>query len=121
MKLRLHAGSLRLRLSQGEVAQLGSTGRVEDSVEFSPGSRLLYALETGSAAVGASFDNASILVKIPSPIAKTWIDSDQTGIEARSGKLRILIEKDFQCLHREPDAGEDPFPNPLALPPKSVS
>ena len=49
MKLRLHAGSLRLRLSQSEVARLGETGKVEDSIEFSSGSELLYAIETGLA------------------------------------------------------------------------
>jgi hypothetical protein len=115
MKLRLHAGSLRLRLSQSEVAQLASTGKVEDSVEFSPGSRLLYALETGSAPeLTATFDNANIRVTVPAPAAKRWTDSDETGIQALTGKLKVLIEKDFQCLHREPEPGEDPFPNPLA-------
>ena len=115
MKLRLHAGSLRLRLSQSEVTRLGETGRVEDSVEFSPGSELLYAIETGaSSAVAASFEAGNIRVTVPMAVAKQWIGSDQTGIEACSGTLRVLIEKDFQCLHREPDPGEDSFPNPLA-------
>jgi hypothetical protein len=43
-----------------------------------------------------------------------WMESDQTGIEASTGTLRLLIEKDFECLHREPQPGEDAFPNPLA-------
>ena len=115
MKLRLHAKSLRLRLSQSEVTRLGEVGRVEDSIEFSPGSELLYALETGAASsVTATFDNANIRVVLPMPMAKHWIESDQTGIEAATGSLKLLIEKDFQCLHREPEVGEDPFPNPLA-------
>jgi hypothetical protein len=42
------------------------------------------------------------------------MESDQSGTEASSGTLRLLIEKDFQCLHREPAPGEDAFPNPLA-------
>lgn len=116
MKLRLHAGSLRLRLSQSEVARLGEAGVVEDSIGFAPGSELRYALETGSsAAVTATFDQANIRVVLPEPLAKEWIESDQTGIEASTGTLRLLIEKDFQCLHREPEPGEDSFPNPLAL------
>jgi hypothetical protein len=115
MKLRLHAGSLRLRLSQSEVARLGETGKVEDSVEFAPGSELLYAIETGvGPAVAATFDNRNIRVTVPMPIAKEWIESDQTGIEGSTATLRLLIEKDFQCLHREPQPGEDSFPNPLA-------
>jgi hypothetical protein len=115
MKLRIHEGSLRLRLSQSEVARLGEGGRVEESIEFAPGSGLLYAIETGPAsAVTATFDNANIRVVVPKPVAKRWIESDQTGIEASTGTLKVLIEKDFQCLHREAEAGEDSFPNPLA-------
>ena len=115
MKMRLHAGSLRLRLSQSEVARLDETGKVEDSIEFSPGSELLYAIETGAApSVTATFDNRNIRVIVPVPVAKQWIGSDQTGIEASTATLRVLIEKDFQCLHREPQPGEDSFPNPLA-------
>ncbi len=115
MKLRIHAGSLRLRLSQSEVVRLGEAGAVEDSVSFAPGSELRYALETGaSAAVTATFDQANIRVVLPKELAKEWIESDQTGIEATTGTLQLLIEKDFQCLHREPEPGEDSFPNPLA-------
>jgi hypothetical protein len=115
MKLRLHAGSLRLRLSQSEVACLGETGRVQDSIEFAPGSELRYTVETDAviAVVTATFDNSNIRVSIPETVAKQWIGSDQTGIQD-SGKLGLLIEKDFQCLHREPRPGEDSFPNPLA-------
>ena len=102
-------------LSQSEVARLDETGRVEESLEFSPGSKLLYRIETGTAAsVTATFDNASIRVVVPKQVAKEWIDSDQTGIETSTGTLKVLIEKDFQCLHREAEEGEDSFPNPLA-------
>jgi hypothetical protein len=115
VKLRLHAGSLRLRLSQSEVARLDETGRVEDSIEFSPGTELLYAIEAGTTpSIIATFDNGHIRVVVPNALAKEWIGSDQTGIEASAGTLKVLIEKDFQCLHREPDPGEDSFPNPLA-------
>jgi hypothetical protein len=115
MKLRLHAGSLRLRLSQSEIARLDETGKVEDAIEFSPGIELLYAIETGAApSITAAFANGAIRVILPLPDAKQWIESDRTGIEATTGTLRLLIEKDFQCLHRPPEPGEDSFPNPLA-------
>jgi hypothetical protein len=114
MKLRLHAGSLRLRLSQSEVAQLNDTGKVEETIAFAPGKELHYTLETGSTETGATLDGANIVVTLPTAVAKQWIESDQTGIEASTGPLKLLIEKDFQCLHREPEPGEDSFPNPLA-------
>ena len=68
-----------------------------------------------SPSVTATFDNRNIRVIVPVSVAKEWIESDQTGIEASTATLRLLIEKDFQCLHREPEPGEDSFPNPLAL------
>jgi hypothetical protein len=114
MKLRLHAGSLRLRLSQSEVERLHDTGKVEDAILFAPGKQLCYTLETGSAETGATLDDAHIVVTLPTAVAAEWIESDQTGIEASTGTLRLLIEKDFQCLHRAPQPGEDAFPNPLA-------
>jgi hypothetical protein len=115
MKLRLHDGSLRLRLSQSEVARLHDTGKVEEVVVFEPGHELVYAIETGALHdATASFENSSIRVTLPTRTAMQWIESDQTGIEAATGTLRLLIEKDFQCLHRAPQPGEDSFPNPMA-------
>jgi Family of unknown function (DUF7009) len=115
MKLRLHAGSLRLRLSQSEVTRLHDTGVVEDAVVFAPGKELVYALETGALnETTATFDDAQIRVTLPTRLAMQWIETDQVGIEASTGDLKLLIEKDFECLHREPEAGEDSFPNPLA-------
>jgi len=115
MKLRLHDNSLRLRLSQSEVARLRDTGKVEDLIVFHPGNELLYSIEAGAAQEPtATLENAKIRVILPTPVAMQWIKSDQTGIEATTGTLRLLIEKDFQCLHRSPAPGEDAFPNPMA-------
>jgi hypothetical protein len=114
MKLRLHDNSLRLRLSQSEVERLHDTGKVEEVVVFAPGKQLGYTLETGSTEIAATLDNSRIVVTLPAAVAAEWIESDQTGIEASIGALRLLIEKDFQCLHREPAPGDEAFPNPLA-------
>ena len=112
MKLRFHGDSLRLRLSQAEVTLLAETGRVQDTLTFAPGQTLSYSLETG-AAVAAAFDGRRISIVVPAAAAKHWMESDEAGIEGGSGPLKVLVEKDFQCLHsREEDA--DAFPNPIA-------
>lgn len=119
MKLRIRGDSLRLRLSQAEIARLRETGAVEDRIHF--GDRSLdYALVRADVvAPGARFDGDRIEVAIPDGVARAWADSEQVGIEAEqalaSGTLRLLIEKDFKCL--APRAGEDDgdaFPNPGA-------
>src|SRR5258708_37206264 len=114
MKLRFHDDSLRLRLSQPEVAQLGETGRVQTTITFSPSRSLTYALETAPVPdVTATFEGNRVSVVVPATIAREWIDSDQTGIEGSSDSLHIPIEKDFQCLHRPGEKDQDAFPNPL--------
>lgn len=115
MKLRMHSNSVRLRLSQSEVAALGESGRVEESVAFAPGRALRYSLECAEiAAPEAMLESNAIRVKLPRRDVKQWVESDQTGIEATQGALRLLIEKDFKCLHRDSPEDSDSYPNPLA-------
>ncbi|HLW76617.1 MAG TPA: hypothetical protein VKS01_06515, partial [Bryobacteraceae bacterium] len=94
MKLRLNGNSLRLRLSQADVARLADRGRVEETVEFA-GLPLIYSIESvGTSALAATFESNCIRVTIPAADASRWIASDQTGIENRNTSPRILVEKD---------------------------
>ena len=115
MKLRFHDNTLRLRLSQSEVAQFKKTGRVENKVAFAPGQALEYSIESAAApGVTATFESGRIRVIVPSAVARQWVDSDQTGVEGQNDALRIAVEKDYQCLHRDSAEDADAFPNPLA-------
>ena len=115
MKLRLHENSLRLRLGRTDVARLIEKGSVEESVTFEAAGRLSYRIQTGAAPdLSATFRDASIVVTVPEALASRWAATDEVGMESSSGSLKILIEKDFACLHHpEPDAGAS-FPNPAA-------
>jgi hypothetical protein len=120
MKLRIQGNSLRLRLSQSEVAQFSKTGFVEDSVQFGPGAKFAYTLESSSVIPVAqvSFQNGWLKFQIPASVGAEWFTTDRVGISAdqpiESGKhLSILIEKDFQCLHGEVERDPDAYPNPL--------
>ena len=120
MKLRIHQNSLRLRLTQKEVAELRCSGRVDAAICFALDRVLSYSIEMhGEAApMSVTLDESAIRVSIPTAIATRWADSDDVSIEGSQAvsekpDLQLLIEKDFQCLHRtaeEPDA----YPNPLA-------
>jgi hypothetical protein len=123
MKLRIQGNSLRLRLSQSEVAQFSKTGFVEDSIQFAPGTSFSYALESMSklSAPQALFSNGWLRVQIPGLEATNWACSDRVSISGdqplESGKtLAILVEKDFQCLHGGDERDPDAFPNPLEEP-----
>lgn len=121
MKLRVRNNSVRLRLTQSEVAAFAADGSVAETIEFglNPDDCLIYALEKSSAqTIGADFRNGKITIFVPRTQAENWTNTNEIGIEAEAeignGKtLKILIEKDFACLDRR--AGEDDrdaFPHP---------
>jgi hypothetical protein len=116
MKLRIQGNSLRLRLTQKEVALVHNHGLVESHIEFAPGHSLAYRLEGSPNAetMSTNFDGRTIRVTIPMHEMTDWVESDQVGIEARSQTgVQLLIEKDFKCLHRSVEQEPDAYPHPL--------
>ena len=122
MKLRILDNSIRLRLTQGEVQAVNSDGLVRGRVRF-PGSKTFdYVLESSPATVvpEAHLSNNVLTVRVPVLDIRNWAESDKVSIDSKQtlddgDGLRILIEKDFQCL--SPRAGEDEtdmFPHPGA-------
>jgi len=121
MKLRIHANSLRLRLSRSEVEQLQQTGICTESLRFGSGSQLDYSLEVSSRirVAEASYSNNCIRVLLPLDIAEAWAASSEVSLSITHSigdAPAVLIEKDFQCLHRnqENSTGSDIYPNPAA-------
>ena len=119
MKLRIKGSSLRLRLTQGEVRQLETQGEVAEQVEFGAGARLTYRLRTDAQgpAIAATYGSNVIDIRVPRETALTWSRTDQVTLShaeaVPGGELRIVIEKDWNCL--APRAGEDEsdnFPHP---------
>ena len=120
MKLRIQGNSLRLRLSQSEVAQFSKTGFVEDGTEFAPGIRFTYSIESTSSLTAplASYHDHWLRFQIPAAAATEWFTSDRVAITSEQSiapdkVLSILIEKDFQCLHGGTERDPDAYPNPL--------
>ena len=116
MKLRIQGSTLRLRVTQKEVAQLRDQGRIESFIEFAPGRTLVYLLEGSfqTTAVTANFDGQVIRVKVPLQVLAEWIESDEVSIEGQSlAGPQLLIEKDFQCLHKAGEQDPDAYPHPL--------
>jgi hypothetical protein len=104
MKLRIHENSLRLRLTQGEVTQFRRSGRIDAAVHFGRGRMLSYSVESlpDAAEVSVHFDDKAIRILLPSSVATQWTDSMTLALQSTGEglPLELLIEKDFQCLHR---------------------
>jgi hypothetical protein len=117
MKLRIQENVLRLRLTQPEVARLVEHGLVENAIRFPMGRELCYSVASLPYATEVSVDylDDSIFVALPSPVVTEWAGSGLVSIEGpRNSSVQILLEKDFQCLHKPSERDPDAFPNPLA-------
>jgi hypothetical protein len=119
MKLRIKGSSLRLRLTQGEVHSLETAGEVAEQVHFGGGARLTYRLrtDTQSREISATYGDNVIDIRVPKDAALTWSRTDQVTLchaePVADGELRVVIEKDWNCLAPRSDEDEsDNFPHP---------
>ena len=124
MKLRILDDSLRLRLGRSEVTRLAHGEPVEGRTHF-PGSVLVYRILTrADGAAGTSFVAGCIEVQLLRQDVERWATTDEVSLRATQAlpegrALRVLVEKDFQCLApRDPAEGPaedgDSFDNPNA-------
>jgi hypothetical protein len=122
MKMRIQGNAIRFRLNRHEVRDFEALGKVDSSIGFPGGRRLSYQLEKGSGAgIIASFDGDVMRIRVPEARVRHWAAGDEVGIHERQSlpggqELEIVIEKDFQCMHKGEDA-KDPeaYPNPMAV------
>ncbi len=107
---------------RGEVDTLRDTGLVTAVTGF-PGNRTFrYSVESSPASVNpaAFFSDNQIIVRLPETVVLAWANSDQISIIGEQvlddgEKLKILVEKDFECLTGRDDEDEsDMFPHPEA-------
>lgn len=120
MKLRIHNNSIRLRLSQPEVEKIAGGQFIMETLETGGGrennfSYSLMPLEN-CPEIGAEFEQNNLKIYLPQDQADEWANSDQVSLKQVSHTgLIVLIEKDFQCLHKRPGEDESKnFPHPLA-------
>lgn len=116
MKIRIKGNTIRIRLVQSEVATLKEQGNVTENVPFPGGRMLIYTLQVGEH-WNADLDNHRITLQLPSDESYQWIDSDELSLSKdlkfENKSLKLLVEKDLNCLHPRPGEDEsDAFPNP---------
>lgn len=122
MKLRIKGNSIRLRLTKKEVEQFGKEGRVQESVQFGPNPAHHFRYEIMTQAevdtLDVKYENHVIRVMVPAEQARKWVGTDEVGFEDEintgSHPLHLLVEKDFQCLHRDNSEEPDNYAHPLA-------
>jgi len=114
MKIRIKDNSIRFRLTQSEISELGLKGMISGYTEF-PGQTFTYAIErTEEAVLSAAFAENRMVLKMPVAMVQEWTSTDRIGFDAQAGKLKILVEKDFVCLDNTLEDQSDNYPNPNA-------
>lgn len=111
MKLRIRGNSLRLRLTQSEVAELVRVGGVENRTQLGQDATvgLVFRLQVSSCrlAPGVEFDGGRITVSLPEAQAKSWALENEVGIYGEEPwGLKLSVEKDFQCLDQRPNEND---------------
>lgn len=115
MKLRIKGNSLRYRLTKSDMAQLHMDGFVKETVEFL-NTTLTYVLQVASTQqLSADFNENVVTIYVPHKMMNVLAETDQVGFEGDSGKLHLLIEKDFVCLDNLAEDQSDNYANPLVL------
>ena len=119
MKLRIKDNSIRLRLTQTEVEQIGNGDQIHNNLNFTGGERVSYLL-VGSAVENPEIDykDNRISISVPTEILTIWANSNEVSLLYElsldhDNVLKLLIEKDFACLTpREDEDESDLFPHP---------
>ena len=120
MKLRIHKNSIRLRLSQQEVDKVGQGIPIIEIIEMGMGKENNFGYSLIPLdhidEISAQYVQNNLKISFPIHKAKEWANSEMVSVSNGSdNNLPILIEKDFQCLHKRPGEDEsDNFPNPVA-------
>ena len=119
MKLRIHNNSIRLRLSRSEVSQFQEAGHISDVLDFGTMGKFTYGLTMAEEfTFHCTYDQSQILLKVPRQLALVWATTNQVDLSTEQtldsgGKLQLLVEKDFQCIHKDSESNSDAYPNPL--------
>ena len=88
--------------------------RLEENVDF--GERVfVYKIQlTGDDHLTATYNGDTITMLMPEAMLNELQNTDRVGFENKSGKLCLLVEKDFTCLDNVAEDQSDNYPNPLA-------
>ncbi|TRX50649.1 hypothetical protein FNH22_25340 [Fulvivirga sp. M361] len=122
MKLRIKENTVRLRLTRTEVAHFGKEGMIKESICFGaePAHHFNYEIriEENASTLDITYQDQTICVSVPGTIAERWVKTDEVGFEQEVDtggvQIHVLVEKDFQCLHRDNAEEPDNYSHPMA-------
>ncbi|MEM6261890.1 MAG: hypothetical protein AAGI38_05240 [Bacteroidota bacterium] len=118
MKVRFHHSSVRMRLTQSEVAQFQEEGLVLFNLPLLPQSlEVTLQVAAQQNQLTATFDQGKLDIQVPQELGTEWASTSQVSLStsitvSATDQIELLIEKDFKCLHRDSLEDVDTFPHP---------
>jgi len=125
MKLRIKDNSLRIRITQPELNRLFHEGEIKAYTRLGPDPSQVFqyglSVDTKREVLSVHYHCNVLMVTITEGMMTEWKEDDKVGFDTvlatgNGEHLRIVIEKDFKCLHpgknREPEL--DNYPHPMA-------
>lgn len=112
MKIRIKDNSLRFRLTQSEVRELGENGIVSSFTQFTDRPFIYMVKRTDDAELSAEFVENTIVMTMPTAMVEELVSTDRIGFDGEAGAVKLLIEKDFVCIDNTVEDQSDNYPNP---------
>ena len=120
MKLRIRGQSIRFRLSPEDIATLGRGEPVKEILIFGPDASFTYGLVPADvSSVSVDPGGTALLILCPRALVSNLVDTGDVGFEGELSapnrpSVKVLVEKDFQCLIPRGEDDGMTFPNPNA-------
>jgi hypothetical protein len=120
MKIRMQAGSIRYRLKEPEVREFKTAGIITESIQLGTRSDsfIRFILQkSDNKHIAVQFENNTTVINIPKEISDEWTGTASVGFDAvielgNERSLKILVEKDFECLEANEEENIGAYPNP---------
>ncbi|GAE65794.1 hypothetical protein H3Z85_17055 [Chryseobacterium indologenes] len=112
MKIRIKDNSIRFRLTQSEVAELGKNGIVSSVTEFVERPFIYRIEKTEDSVLSAAFIENRMVMKMPAAMVDELVSTDTVGFDGQVGSVKLLVEKDFVCIDNSLEDQSDNYPNP---------
>ena len=116
----MQSNSIRYRLKEPEVHEFKNNGIIKESIQLgsNTGTSLHFILQkSDSAQIAVQSENNTIIIQVPNDMAGEWTDTSSVGFDAviplgNGRKLKVLVEKDFECLDAGKEENIGTYPNP---------
>ncbi|QJB34967.1 hypothetical protein HF329_28130 [Chitinophaga oryzae] len=119
MKIRIRGNSIRYRLDKTDVELLETTGKVESITHIGAGVLHFCVRSKNITDPVIKMEHDGVHLLLPAERLQGWYAPDQVGFELilpnpDGSELKVLVEKDFQCLSPRNEDDSQAFENPNA-------